>query len=83
MIGYLLYDYTATARTDSLSSHDTPSRNTTKTSLQLTEAEWNGAAAEDDVVVQKSKKQSTQIAKELSDIIIYVQVIYADWNCKK
>lgn len=58
-------------RNDSLSSHETPSRNAnaTKSSLPLMESEYledEGAA--------KYKKQNLQISKELSDIIIYIQV---------
>lgn len=61
--------YSNVVRTDSLSSHETPSRNVNKISLPYAESEYledEGAA--------KYKKQNCQIAKDLSDIIIYIQV---------
>ena len=62
----------ATTRTDSVSSHETPSRMPTKSSLQLADSDWNGGLEDD--FNPKSKKQSTQISKDLSDIVTYIQV---------
>lgn len=55
-------------RTDSLSSHESGIK--AKPKHNVNELDW--AALEEEA--HKAKKQSTQIAKELSDLINYVQV---------
>lgn len=66
-------------RTDSLSSHDsmlkTPSRSMGKPAVtQPSDIDWG--LLEDEPNIHKAKKQSSQIARELSDLVIYIQVKY-------
>ncbi|XP_073996296.1 uncharacterized protein isoform X2 [Rhodnius prolixus] len=65
-------------RTDSLSSHDsmlkTPSRSMGKPAVtQPSDIDWG--LLEDEPNIHKAKKQSSQIARELSDLVIYIQAI--------
>lgn len=62
-------------RTDSVSSHDS-TLHTNKSDVGLIPGgrlDW-GIPTEDDFGPAKLKKQSSQIAKELSDLVIYIQV---------
>ena len=76
-------------RTDSMSSHDSIIRSE-RTSVGMisqlprvqpykvytADVDWTDV---EDSQPQKPKKQSSQIAKELSDMVIYVQVLYLTW----
>lgn len=66
-------------RTDSMSSHEsalkTPLRGSGKSpAVPQADIDWSGYL-EDEPNIHKAKKQSSQIAKDLSDLVIYVQVI--------
>ena len=77
----MLYNFAGAAsvcpRTDSMSSHEsaqkTPSRAAGR-SPAIPQADVDWGFNEDETNITKAKKQSSQIAKELSDLIIYVQV---------
>lgn len=61
-----------------MSSHEstqqkTPSRGMGKSSA-IPQAELDWGFVEDEPNAHKVKKQSSQIAKELSDLVVYVQV---------
>lgn len=65
-------------RTDSMSSHESAQKTAMRgqgksSAVPLTDIDWSGYL-EDESNVHKAKKQSSQIAKELSDLVIYVQV---------
>ncbi|XP_046688497.1 uncharacterized protein LOC124374291 isoform X3 [Homalodisca vitripennis] len=70
---------TVCPRTDSMSSHEsaqkTPLRGQGKSpAAPQVDIDWSGYM-EDELSLPKAKKQSSQIAKELSDLVIYVQAI--------
>lgn len=69
-----------------MSSHEsalkTPLRGSGKSpAAHQADIDWSGYL-EDEPNIHKAKKQSSQIAKDLSDLVIYVQVMFENMIIK-